>query len=141
MIMMKRFLILAAFCLAALPSAAQNYNYQGTVYGVYPEGVMIQQGTNSYLVPNQNATFELGGLRATWSSLVPGQSIRAYVPQTYIPNVRVVQDPYAWKVKYHPDHPHGGPPGQTKKYYQNGQGNNGNNGNGKNKAKYKNKGK
>ena len=105
-------------------------SYLGTVYGVYPEGVMIDQGGYSYLVPVEHATFEIGGVRATWSSLIPGQPVRAIIPPAYIPNVHRIPDPYAWKVKYHPDHPHGGPPGQMKKA-------NGNNGKGNGKGKGK----
>ena len=116
-------------------AALAQQPYGGTVYGVYPEGVMIDQGGYSYLVPVEHATFEIGGVRATWSSLQPGQMVTAIMPPAYLPNILRVPDPYAWKVKYHPDHPHGGPPGQMKK------GNNGNNGNGNGNGKGKGKGK
>ena len=108
--------ILKAILLLALASAAwAQQPYGGTVYGVYPEGVMINQGNYSYLIPTQHATFEIGGVRATWSSLVPGQAVTAIMPPAYIPSIVQVPDPYQWKLKYHPDHPHGGPPGQMKK--------------------------
>jgi hypothetical protein len=118
-----------ALCLSA---AATAQPYGGTVYGVYPEGVMINQGGTSYLVPTEHATFEVGGLRASWTSLQPGQFVNAVMPPIYYPNIQRIPDPYAWKVKYHPDHPHGGPPGQMKKAYpNNGNGNGKGKGNGK----------
>lgn len=121
-----------------MSAAALAQPYGGTVYGVYPEGVMIDQGGYYSLIPTQHATFEIGGIRATWSSLSPGQAITAIMPPSYLPTIQRIPDAYAWKMKYHPQHPHGGPPGQTKKLYN--QGNNGNgNGNGKGKGNGKNK--
>ncbi|MFA5505124.1 MAG: hypothetical protein WC423_06840, partial [Vulcanimicrobiota bacterium] len=78
----------------------------GTVYGVYPEGVMVDYGGGSYLVPTQHATFQLGGLNATWSSLLPGQAINVIVPEPHWHNVVQIRDPYSWKLKHHPNHPH-----------------------------------
>lgn len=125
---MRKFLIgLASAWL--LTSAAWAQSYTGTVYGVYPEGVMVRQGATSFLVPTQHATFEIGGMRATWSSLQPGQAVNYFVPQAYYPEVVQVADPYAWKMKHHPKHPHGGPPGQMKKMH----------GKGKHKHKHKHK--
>lgn len=129
---MKR-MILTGLVFAALSSASLAQPYGGTVYGVYPEGVMIDQGGFSYLVPVEHATFEIGGIRATWTSLQPGQAITAIMPPQYIPSIVRVTDPYAWKMKNHPDHPHGGPPGQMKKVYSGGNGK----GNGKGKGKGK----
>lgn len=105
-----------------LPLAALADPFSGQVYGVYPEGVMVNYGGGSYLVPTQHATFELGGLRASWTSLQPGQMVNVVVPDPYWGQVLPVKDPYGWKMKHHPDHPHGGPPGQMKKYYENGNG-------------------
>lgn len=122
--------VAAALWLSTAGFAQQSYG--GTVYGVYPEGVMIDQGNSSYLIPAEHATFEIGGLRATWTSLQPGQMVTAVMPPAYYPSIIQVPDPYAWKLKYHPSHPHGGPPGQMKKAYPN----NGN-GNGKGKGKGK----
>lgn len=110
----------------ALPMTALADPFQGQVYGVYPEGVMVNYGNGAYLVPTQHATFELGGLRATWTSLQPGQMVNVVVPDPYWGQVVQVNDPYGWKMKYHPKHPHGGPPGQMKK-----QGNGNGNGKGK----------
>lgn len=90
----------------------------GTVYGVYPEGVMINRGGGAVLVPTQHATFEIGGMRATWSSLQPGMDVHAYLPDPYLPQIVQVSDPYGWKMKHHPNHPHGGPPGQMKKQWR-----------------------
>ena len=117
------------FGVVILALAASADPFAGTVYGVYPEGVMVNYGSGAYLVPTQHATFQLGGVTATWTSLQPGQNVNVVVPQTYWPQVVQVPDPYQWKMKYHPSHPHGGPPGQTKKY----------NGNGKSKGKGKGK--
>ena len=108
--------VLLTFVLGVLfSSSALAQSYAGTVYGVYPEGVMLNQGGTSVLVPTQHATFSIGGIRATWSSLVPGQAVTYAIPQACYPTVHQIADPYAWKMKYHPTHPHGGPPGQTKK--------------------------
>lgn len=100
-----------------LINPAQAQPRSGTVYGVYPEGVMVNSNGGAYLVPTQHATFRLGNLAATWSSLQPGQAINFSVPQAYWPSVVQIQDPYQWKLQHHPKHPHGGPPGQLKKMY------------------------
>lgn len=100
------------FLFLSLAGVAQPLG--GTVYGVYPEGVMLQQGGYGYLVPVEHASFEIGGLRASWTSLLPGQSVTAIVPPSYFPGVQRIPDPYAWKMRYHPGHPHGGPPGLRK---------------------------
>lgn len=118
------------FAALALTVFASAQPFSGEVYGVYPEGVMVNYGSGAYLVPTQHATFELGGLRASWTSLQPGQVVHVNMPEPYWPNVVQVRDPYAWKMKYHPQHPHGGPPGQMKKYH-----------NGKGKGKGKGKGR
>lgn len=126
----------SAFRLAlflSLSCSALAQPYQGTVYGVYPEGVMLQQAGSSFLIPTQHASFEVGGIRATWTSLQPGQPVTAIIPQAYLPTVLSVPDPYAWKVKYHPQHPHGGPPGLMKGGNP-GQGNGRGNGKGKGKG-------
>lgn len=98
----------------ALTLGASADQLSGTVYGVYPEGVMLNSNSGSYLVPSQHATFQLGSLRATWTSLQPGQAVQAFIPSNYYPEVQRIPDPYQWKVKHHPNHPHGGPPGQMK---------------------------
>lgn len=103
----------------------------GTVYGVFPEGVMVDYGQGAYLVPVQQATFEVGGMRATWSNLQPGQLVDVIMPDRYLPSIVRIADPYQWKLKHHPNHPHGGPPGQMKKNRR------GNNGKGKGKGKKK----
>lgn len=112
--MRYRILILLALASMAAPAASQPY-YDGTVYGVYPEGVMINQGGGSILVPTEHASFSIGGVSASWSKLQPGQVVHAVMPEPYLPSIVRVPDPYAWKMKYHPNHPHGGPPGQMKK--------------------------
>lgn len=114
---MRRHFFYITASLLLLSSATWGQSFSGTVYGVYPEGVMVRQGVSSFLVPTQHATFEIGGVRATWSSLQPGQVVNYVVPSTYYPEVVRISDPYAWKMKHHPSHPHGGPPGQTKKNY------------------------
>ena len=125
-------LILAGVLFLACPTQANPIS--GTVYGVYPEGVMVDYGGGAYLVPTQHATFQLGNLSASWSSLQPGQVVNFNVPQTYWPQVVRVNDPYQWKMKHHPRHPHGGPPGQMKKHHNH----SGNNGKGKKgKGKWK----
>ena len=113
----------------SLSTRAAARPVSGTVYGVYPEGVMVDYGAGSYLVPTQHATFQLGGLQAAWSSLVPGQLVQVQVPDPYWPGVVQVSDPYQWKLNNHPNHPHGGPPGQMKK--------NSPQNNGKGKGRYK----
>lgn len=113
--------LLCSGCLL-LSSLAWADPYSGTVYGVYPEGVMVSQGPSSWLIPSQYATFQAGGVRLNYSQLVPGQAVQVVVPPQIIPQVLSIPDPYAWQVKYHPDHPHGGPPGQMKKYYKPGKG-------------------
>jgi hypothetical protein len=133
--LIRNTILIALLCLL---SPAQADPFSGQVYGVYPEGVMVDYGGGSYLVPTQHATFQLGGLTATWSSLQPGQAVNVIVPDPYWNNVVRVPDPYQWKMKYHPTHPPGGPPGQTKKMYNNGNNGNGNNGKGnKGKGKWK----
>ena len=123
---------LVAATILTLSMCAAARPISGQVYGVFPEGVMVDYGGGSYLVPTQHATFELGGLRATWSSLQPGQYVDIVMPDRYWPNVQQIRDPYSWKMKNHPNHPHGGPPGQMKK------GNPGRgNGNGKGRGKGK----
>ena len=109
---MKKLLTLGCFLYLSSGLWAQPYQ-TGTVYGVYPEGVLVQRGGAAYLVPQQQATFQLGGLRVSWSDLQPGQSINYYVPQQS--RIRYVQDPYQWERRNHPRHPHGMPPGQRKK--------------------------
>lgn len=125
---LKTFLI----AVVSLTSLAAADPFSGQVYGVYPEGVMVNYGGGSYLVPTQHATFQVGNITATWSSLQPGQNVYVRVPDPYWGGVTRVADPYQWKMKNHPNHPHGGPPGQMKKQ---GRGNSGNNGNGKGKGK------
>lgn len=133
--LIRNTILIALLCML---NPAQADPFSGKVYGVYPEGVMVDYGAGSYLVPTQHATFQLGGLTATWSSLQPGQAVNVIVPDPYWTNVVRVPDPYQWKMKYHPTHPHGGPPGQTKKMYNNGNNGNGNNGKGnKGKGKWK----
>ena len=114
---------------------AQADPFSGQVYGVYPEGVMVDYGGGSYLVPTEFASFQIGGIRASWGSLQPGQVVNVIVPDNYWERVVRVPDPYQWKMKNHPNHPHGGPPGQMKKY--NGNPGNGNSGKGKGKGKNK----
>lgn len=88
--------------------------YSGTVYGVYPEGVMLNQGAGALLIPVQHATFQVGGVRMDYSQLLPGQAVQVVVPPDYLPGIVQVPDAYQWHMKYHP---HGGPPGQMKKIY------------------------
>ena len=115
---------------------AQADPISGTVYGVYPEGVMVDYGGGSYLVPSQYANFEIGGMKASWGSLSPGQAVNFIVPDPYWDRVVRVPDPYQWKMKYHPNHPHGGPPGQM--IYKGNKGNKGKSkGNSKGKGKKK----
>ena len=104
------FILLA---LTLLPASADPIS--GNVYGVYPEGVMVNYGGGSYLVPTQHATFQVGGIRASWSNLQPGQAVNVQLPNLYWDDLVRVPDPYRWKLKHHPRHPHGGPPGQLKK--------------------------
>jgi hypothetical protein len=130
---MKLFKTLIVGIFLLLINPAQADPISGTVYGVYPEGVMVDYGAGSYLVPTQYASFEIGGVRASWGSLSPGQAVNFIVPDPYWNRVVRVPDPYQWKIKNHPNHPHGGPPGQMKKNGYNGNGNS----NGKNKGKGK----
>ena len=111
---MKVLKILLLAFLLALPAMANPLS--GKVYGVFPEGVMVDYGAGSYLIPSQQATFEVGGIRATWTSLQPGQIVNVQVPDPYWPSLTQISDPYQWKMKHHPNHPHGGPPGQMKKH-------------------------
>lgn len=98
-----------------LSAAACAQPYTGSVYGVYPEGVLINQGANSILVPSQYATFQMNGVQVQYGQLLPGQAVQVMVPQPYRQQVLPVSDCYQWEVKHHPNHPHGGPPGQMKK--------------------------
>lgn len=93
--------------------------FMGTVYGLYPEGLMLDSGNGAMLIPVQNATFQVGGVRLDYTQLVPGQAVQVMVPPPYIPQIVQVPDPYAWHCKHHP---HGGPPGQMKKMYGKGKG-------------------
>lgn len=113
---MQRYLHLF-LCLGLSTLVAQADPFQGQVYGVYPEGVMIQQAQRSVLVPVEHATFQVGGVNLSYSKLLPGQSVNVFLPEPYLPQCVPIADPYAWKMKYHPNHPHGGPPGQMKKYH------------------------
>jgi len=115
--MKRRHLPLVLCSLLLTVAAAWSQPMIGTVYGVYPEGVMVQQPGGAVLVPTQHASFEMGGVRLNYSQLLPGQAISVMVPQPYLPQVLHIDDPYAWKCRYHPQHPHGGPPGQMKKGY------------------------
>ena len=133
---MKLFKTLMVGLILFLLNPAQADPISGTVYGVYPEGVMVDYGAGSYLVPTQYANFEIGGIRANWGTLSPGQAVNFIVPDPYWDRVVRVPDPYQWKMKYHPNHPHGGPPGQMKK---NANGNWNGQSNGKNKGKGKKK--
>ena len=108
--------------LAVLTASAWADPLNGSVYDVYPEGVMLNQGATSMLIPVQHATFQVAGLRVDYSQLLPGQAVQVVVPQPYLPQIVAVPDAYAWKCKYHPNHPHGGPPGQMKKMNGNGKG-------------------
>lgn len=121
-----------------LLTPAQADPFSGTVYGVYPEGVMVDYGGGSYLVPTEYANFQIGGISASWGKLQPGQLVNVIVPDPYWGRVVRVPDPYQWKMKHHPNHPHGGPPGQMKYKGNPGNGNNGNPGKG-NKGKGKGK--
>lgn len=110
-----KFKSLVAAAVLALALGASARPIGGQVYGVFPEGVMVDYGGGAYLVPTQHATFEIGGIRATWTNLQPGQIVDVVMPDPYWPSVQQVADPYRWKMKHHPNHPHGGPPGQMKK--------------------------
>ncbi|MBS2034854.1 hypothetical protein JST97_07695 [bacterium] len=90
--------------------------YAGSIYGVYPEGVLINQSGGAILVPSQYATFQMNGIQIQYSQLSPGQNVQVFLPQQYMPQVTRVSDPYAWQTKYHPEHPHGGPPGLMKQH-------------------------
>ena len=130
-------ILLSLICATCLAGSAGADPFGGTVYGVYPEGVMVDYGQGAYLVPSQQATFQLGGLRATWTSLQPGQYVNVNIPDPYWNQVVRVPDPYQWKLKHHPNHPHGGPPGQMKKYHDHpGNGNGKGNGKGKKGKKH-----
>ncbi len=131
--MQRNFLVISILTLVL--GTAQADPFRGQVYGVYPEGVMIQQAQSSVLVPVEQATFQVGGVNLSYSKLVPGQVVDIFVPEPYLPRLVPIADPYAWKMKYHPNHPHGGPPGQMKKYYQQHPGNGNGNGNGNGKGK------
>ncbi len=109
--MLNRFLLPLILC----TTLAYADPLRGTIYGVYPEGVMLSQGAQSMLIPLQHASFEVGGLRMNYSQLLPGQAVQVYVPPAYLPQVLPIADPYQWKCKNHPNHPHGGPPGQRNK--------------------------
>ena len=89
--------------------------YTGSVYGVYPEGVLLNQGANAFLIPTQYATFQMNGVQVQYGQLQPGQNIQVNVPRPYMQQVVSVPDCYQWQMKHHPNHPHGGPPGQMKK--------------------------
>jgi len=112
--------LLAVGCLLFLTSTAWAQPYRsGTVYGVYPEGVLVQRNGGSYLIPGQQATFRIGDVSVSWSDLQRGQYIDYRIPQeraVYVP------DPYNWEQRYHPRHPHGAPPGQKKKWRNKGRG-------------------
>ena len=108
---MKRSLLVSLL----LSASACAQPYMGSVYGVYPEGVLINQGANSFLVPSQYATFQMNGIQVQLGQLVPGQNVQVMVPQPYMQQVLPVQNCYQWEMKHHPNHPHGGPPGQMKK--------------------------
>jgi hypothetical protein len=126
----RKILIIPILCFI-LSLTASAKPVLGEVYGVYPDGVMVDYGQGAYLVPVEQATFSVGGLQASWSKLLPGQYVEVQIPDLYWPKVVQVNDPYQWKMKNHPGHPHGGPPGQTKKN----KGNSGNNGKGNKKNK------
>lgn len=106
--------LLFAALLLSVPACAQPY--MGSVYGVYPEGVLINQGANSVLIPSQYATFQMNGVQVQYGQLLPGQNVQVMVPQPYMQQVVQVPDCYQWQMKHHPNHPHGGPPGQMKKH-------------------------
>lgn len=106
--------LLFAALLLSVPACAQPY--MGSVYGVYPEGVLINQGANSFLIPSQYATFQMNGVQVQYGQLLPGQNVQVMVPQPYMQQVVQVPDCYQWETKHHPKHPHGGPPGQVKKH-------------------------
>jgi hypothetical protein len=98
-----------------ISTAAWAQPYAGSIYGVYPEGVLINQGANSFLLPSQYATFQMNGVQIQYGQLLPGQNVQVMVPQPYMQQVVRVPDCYQWETKHHPNHPHGGPPGQMKK--------------------------
>lgn len=105
--------ILTCLAILGLSVAAAADPFSGNVYGLYPEGVMVSGPQGSYLVPSSIATFEMGGARVTYSQLQLDNPVQVIVAPEYLPQVIRIEDPYAWHVKYHPDHPHGGPPGLT----------------------------
>ncbi|MCA9790552.1 MAG: hypothetical protein KC910_02105 [Candidatus Eremiobacteraeota bacterium] len=105
--------ILALIAVLGLSAGASADPFSGNVYGLYPEGVMVSGPQGSYLVPSTIATFEMGGTRLTYSQLQLDNPVQVIVAPEYLPQVVRIDDPYAWHVKHHPDHPHGGPPGLT----------------------------
>lgn len=101
---------------ALLTASAWAQPYAGSISGVYPEGVLLNQGGTSFLIPSQYATFQMNGIQLQYSQLSPGQNVQVFMPQQYVPQVMPIADPYAWQAKYHPAHPHGGPPGLMKQH-------------------------
>lgn len=57
----------------------------------------------------------MNGVQIQYGQLLPGQNVQVMVPQPYMQQVVRVPDCYQWETKHHPNHPHGGPPGQMKK--------------------------
>ncbi|MBI3927828.1 MAG: hypothetical protein HY319_19965 [Armatimonadetes bacterium] len=106
-------IILATVLLLARGAAFAEHTYAGSVYGVYPEGVLVQHTGGGYLIPPTSATFQVGGVTVNYTDLPLGQPVQVVVPGQFVPRVVTVPDCNAWHVKYHPNHPHGGPPGQT----------------------------
>lgn len=125
------FSVTVAFLMLCNAASADPKVYNGNVYGIYPEGVMIQQPGGSYLVPHTMASFQVGGVSVSYSNLQIGQPVQAFVPVQSVPHIITIGDCYQWHVKHHPDHPHGGPPGQTGVHPGKGQGKSKNKGNGK----------
>ena len=85
-------IVLAA--LSASPAQAQPWN--GTVYGVYPQGVLMSQGAQTVLVPHEQASFQMGGMRLDYTKVLPGQTVQVNMPQQYYPHVQVVQNRNQW---------------------------------------------
>ena len=79
---MKRSVALVLSSLLLAVASAWGQPMMGTVYGVYPEGVMVQQPGGAILVPTQHASFEMGGVRLNYSQVLPGQAISPALPTT-----------------------------------------------------------
>jgi hypothetical protein len=94
--MKKKLACLIAFGLLASAPAIAQQPWSGQVYGVYPQGVLMSQGAQTVLVPHEQASFQLGGLRMDYTKVSPGQVVQVNMPQQYYQQVQVVPNRNQW---------------------------------------------